>query len=257
MNNLFNKWVFITGASKGIGRSCAFAFAEKGANLILTARSENLLDSLKEELIRKYNIRVHTLVLDVSSKEDVQEKINSLSKSLLENIDIIINNAGLALGLDKAFLSSYEDIDKVIDTNIKGVMYITSALVPYLIKKNSGYIVNLGSIAGDFSYAGGAMYCATKAAIKLFSDGLRVDLVDTNIRVTNIKPGIVETEFSKVRFRGDLEKAKKPYEGIEALTPENIADVITYICNLPENIQLTEITITPNHQADGRTVFRK
>lgn len=257
MNNLFNKLVFITGASKGIGRSCAFSFAEKGANLILTARSEKLLENLKEEIMRKYNVKVYTLTLDVSSHKDVKKKIESLPKSILENIDIIINNAGLALGLDKAFLSSYEDIDSVIDTNVKGIMYITSTLVPYLVKKNSGYIVNLGSIAGDFSYAGGAIYCASKAAIKIFSDGLRVDLVDTNIRVTNIKPGIVETEFSKVRFRGDLEKAKKPYEGIESLTPDNIADIITYICNLPENIQLTEITITPNHQADGRTVYRK
>lgn len=135
MNNLFNKLVFITGASKGIGRSCAFSFAEKGANLILTARSEELLENLKEEIIRKYNVKVYTLTLDVSSCKDIKKKIESLPKSVLENIDIIINNAGLALGLDKAFLSCYEDIDRVIDTNVKGVMYITSTLVPYLVKK--------------------------------------------------------------------------------------------------------------------------
>ncbi|WP_448821699.1 SDR family NAD(P)-dependent oxidoreductase [Cetobacterium sp.] len=255
MNNLYGKTVFITGATKGIGRSCALAYAEKGANLILTARSSDLLDSLKEELIRKYGIRVHTLVIDVRNSKDIEDKVKTLPESF-KKIDILINNAGLALGLDKAYLASPTDIDTVIDTNIKGMLYITSAIVPSMLKNNSGHIVNIGSIAGDSAYAGGAIYCASKAAVKTFSDGLRIDLVESNIRVTNIKPGLVQTEFSKVRFKGNTEKAKNTYKGIEALTPDDVASVVIYTTGLPENIQLTEITMTPNHQADGRTVHR-
>lgn len=255
MNNLYGKTVFITGATKGIGRSCALAYAEKGANLILTARSSDLLDSLKEELIRKYGIRVHTSVIDVRNSKDIEDKVKTLPESF-KKIDILINNAGLALGLDKAYLASPTDIDTVIDTNIKGMLYITSAIVPSMLKNNSGHIVNIGSIAGDSAYAGGAIYCASKAAVKTFSDGLRIDLVESNIRVTNIKPGLVQTEFSKVRFKGNTEKAKNTYKGIEALTPDDVASVVIYTTGLPENIQLTEITMTPNHQADGRTVHR-
>lgn len=255
MNNLYGKTVFITGATKGIGRSCALAYAEKGANLILTARSSDLLDSLKEELIRKYGIRVHTLVIDVRNSKDIEDKVKTLPESF-KKIDILINNAGLALGLDKAYLASPTDIDTVIDTNIKGMLYITSAIVPSMLKNNSGHIVNIGSIAGDSAYAGGAIYCASKAAVKTFSDGLKIDLVESNIRVTNIKPGLVQTEFSKVRFKGNTEKAKNTYKGIEALTPDDVASVVIYTTGLPENIQLTEITMTPNHQADGRTVHR-
>ncbi|MBC2850588.1 SDR family NAD(P)-dependent oxidoreductase [Cetobacterium sp. 8H] len=256
MNKLYGKTILITGATKGIGRSCALAYAEKGANLILTARSSDLLDSLKEELIRKYGIKVYTLVMDVSVSKDVEEKISSLPESF-KKIDILINNAGLALGLDKVYLASPKDIDTVVDTNVKGMLYVTSAVVPLMLKHKSGHIVNLGSIAGDAAYAGGAIYCATKAAVKTFSDGLRIDLVDTNIKVTNIKPGLVETEFSKVRFNGDLEKASNAYKGINPLTPDDVADVIIYATGLPENVQLTEIAMTPNHQADGRTVHRK
>lgn len=256
MNNLYGKTIFITGATKGIGRSCALAYAEKGANLILSARSSDLLDSLKEELIRKYGIRVHTLVIDVRNSKDVEDKVKSLPESF-KKIDILINNAGLALGLDKVYLASPTDIDTVIDTNVKGMLYVTSAIVPLMLKNNIGHVVNIGSIAGDAAYAGGAIYCASKAAVKTFSDGLRVDLVDSNIRVTNIKPGLVETEFSKIRFKGDLEKAKNTYKGIDALTPDDVANVVIYATGLPENIQLTEIAMTPNHQADGRTVHRK
>jgi len=256
MNNLYGKTIFITGATKGIGRSCALAYAEKGANLILTARSSDLLDSLKEELIRKYGIRVHALVIDVRNSKDVEDKVKSLPESF-KKIDILINNAGLALGLDKVYLASPTDIDTVIDTNIKGMLYVTSAIVPLMLKNNSGCVVNIGSIAGDAAYAGGAIYCASKAAVKTFSDGLRIDLVDSNIRVTNIKPGLVETEFSKVRFKGNLEKANNTYKGIDALTPDDVANVVIYATGLPENIQLTEIAMTPNHQADGRTVHRE
>lgn len=256
MNRLYGKTVFITGATKGIGKSCAILYAEKGANLILTARSSDLLDSLKEEIIRKYGVRVHTLTMDVSCSKDVSDKISSLPDSF-KAIDILINNAGLALGMDKAYLSSFEDVDTVIDTNVKGLIYVTSCIVPLMLKAKKGHIINLGSVAGDASYAGGAIYCASKAAVKNFTDGLRIDLVDTNIRVTNIKPGLVETNFSVIRFKGDKIKASKPYDGIDPLTPEDVAEVIVYTTSLPENIQLTEIALTPNHQADGRTVHRE
>ncbi|MGL5088664.1 MAG: SDR family NAD(P)-dependent oxidoreductase [Cetobacterium sp.] len=256
MNKLYGKTVFITGATKGIGRSCAFAFAEKGANLVLTARSSDLLDSLKEELVRKYGIKIYTQVMDVTKSFDVEEKVNTLPESF-KKIDILINNAGLALGLEKVYLASPTEIDTVVDTNVKGMLYVTSAVVPLMLKHKTGHIVNIGSIAGDSSYAGGAIYCATKAAVKSFSDGLRIDLVNTNLKVTNIKPGLVETDFSKVRFDGDLEKVNSVYKGITPLTPTDVADVIIYATGLSENIQLTEITVTPNHQADGRTVHRK
>lgn len=255
MNRLFGKIVFITGATKGIGRSCAFAYAEKGATLILTARNEELLDSLKEEIVRKYGVKVYSIVMDVRDSASVQKGVESLPESL-KKIDILINNAGLALGMDKVYLSSPTDIDVVVDTNIKGMLYVASAVVPLMVKNNSGHVINLGSIAGDAAYAGGAIYCATKAATKLFSDGLRIDLVDTNVKVTNIKPGLVETNFSNVRFKGDAKKAKNTYKGIDALTPNDVAEVIVYTTMLPENVQLTEIALTPNKQADGRTVHR-
>ena len=255
MNRLFGKIVFITGATKGIGRSCAFSYAEKGATLILTARNSELLDALKEELVRKYGIKVYSIVMDVRNSLSVETAVSSLPDSL-KNIDILINNAGLALGMDKVYLATPTDIDTVVDTNVKGMLYVTSAVVPLMLKKNSGHIINLGSVAGDAAYAGGAIYCATKAATKAFSDGLRIDLVDTNIKVTNIKPGLVETNFSNTRFKGDAKKSKNTYKGIDALTPADVADVIVYTTTLPENVQLTEIALTPNKQADGRTVHR-
>ncbi|MGL5355128.1 MAG: SDR family NAD(P)-dependent oxidoreductase [Cetobacterium sp.] len=256
MNKLYGKTVFITGATKGIGRSCAFAYAEKGANLVLTARSSDLLDSLKEELVRKYGIKIYTQVMDVTKSSDVEEKVNTLPESF-KKIDILINNAGLALGLEKSYLATFTEINTVVDTNIKGMLYVTSVVVPLMLKHKTGHIVNIGSVAGDSAYAGGAIYCATKAAVKAFSDGLRIDLINTNLKVTNIKPGLVETDFSNVRFNGDIDKVNSVYKGISPLTPADVADVIIYATGLSENIQLTEITVTPNHQADGRTIHRK
>ncbi|WP_426709946.1 SDR family NAD(P)-dependent oxidoreductase [Cetobacterium sp. SF1] len=253
MNRLSGKNVFITGATKGIGKSTAEAFAEKGANLVILGRTKELLEKLKSDLENKYKINVYTIECDVTKGHDLKEKIEKMP---IKNIDILINNAGLALGLDKVYESSLEDYDKVIDTNIKGALYVLNGIVPLMVERNKGHIVNLGSIAGDASYYGGAVYCASKAAIKAITDGLRIELVDKNIRVTNIKPGLVETEFSKVRFKGDEERAKNTYKGIEALTPDDIAEVIVYTCNLPENLQLTEIALMPVHQADGRTVYR-
>lgn len=256
MNNLSKKTIFITGATKGIGKSCAFKFAEYGSNLILLGRSEELLSNIKTVLERDFKIKVFTIAEDINNYDRVKNSILNLPKDFSE-IDILINNAGLAIGLDKVFTNEKIDIDTVIDTNVKSLIHTTNLILPIMLKRNSGHIVNLGSIAGDFAYPGGAIYCATKSAVKTFSDALRIDLVDTDIKVTNIKPGLVETEFSKVRFKGDIERANNTYKGIEPLTPDDIADLIVYTTNLPKNVQLTEITITPNHQADGRTVHRK
>lgn len=256
-NRLHGKIAFITGATSGIGKATAIALAKEGVDLILTARRENLLLELKSFLESNYHIRVLTLRLDVRDSESVKRSIEMLPLSW-RNIQILVNNAGLALGLDKEYLNTSEDIDTVIDTNVKGMLYITNAVIPFMLShQKPSIIVNLGSVAGDAAYAGGSIYCATKAAIKILSDGLRIDLIDTPIKITNIKPGVVETNFSNIRFKGNTERAKKVYTGIEALTAEDIADTLVYICNLPDNVQIPEITMTPMNQADGLHIFRK
>ena len=255
-NRLHGKIAFITGATSGIGKATAIALAKEGVDLILTARRENLLLELKSFLESNYHIRVLTLRLDVRDSESVKRSIEMLPLSW-RNIQILVNNAGLALGLDKEYLNTSEDIDTVIDTNVKGMLYITNAVIPFMLShQKPSIIVNLGSVAGDAAYAGGSIYCATKAAIKILSDGLRIDLIDTPIKITNIKPGVVETNFSNIRFKGNTERAKKVYTGIEALTAEDIADTLVYICNLPDNVQIPEITMTPMNQADGLHIYK-
>lgn len=256
-NRLQGKLALITGATSGIGRSCAEKLAQMGVNLIIIGRRANILDEIKKELEEKFNIKVCPLQLDARSPKEVDEKIDSLSNEW-KNIDILINNAGLALGLDKVYNNSVEDIDAMIDTNVKGMLYMIRKIVPSMVARDlPALVVNIGSVAGDAAYAGGAVYCASKAAVKSLSDGLRIDLVDTKVKVTNIKPGLVETNFSVIRFKGDEERAGNVYKGIEALTPDDIADTVVYICNLPDNVQIPEITMTPMFQADGRTLHKK
>lgn len=256
-NNLKGKIAFITGASSGIGEATAYALAKEGCHLILSARRYESLEVLKEKLEKEFSIPVLTLALDVRNAKSVEKTIASLAEKW-KGIEILVNNAGLALGMDKVYQNSVEDIDTVIDTNVKGMLYVTKAVVPLMLAHQKvSTIVNLGSTAGDAAYGGGTVYCASKAAMKALSDGLRIDLIDTPIKVTNVKPGMVETNFSKIRFKGDEEKAKKVYQGIEALTPQDIAATISYICNLSDNVQIPEITMTPLHQADGRTVYKK
>lgn len=255
-NRLQGKIAFITGATSGIGKATAIALAKEGVDLILTARREQLLLELKSHLEQTYNIRVFTLRFDVRDSQTVKRSIEMLPLSW-RNIQILVNNAGLALGLDKEYMNTSEDIDTVIDTNVKGMLYVTNAVVPLMLShRKTSIIVNLGSVAGDSAYAGGAVYCASKAAIKILSDGLRIDLIDSPIKITNVKPGVVETNFSNIRFKGDEERAKKVYTGIQSLTPEDIADTIVYICNLPDNVQIPEITMTPMMQADGLHIYR-
>ena len=255
-NRVKGKIALITGATSGIGKSCAIALAKLGMNLIVTGRRENLLIELKKELEEKFSVQVLAIQLDVKNADEVKDKLSSISDEW-KNIDILINNAGLAAGLDKLYHNSTEDISNVIDTNIKGLLYVTNAIVPHMIERDvPATIINIGSVAGDAAYAGGAVYCASKAAVKILSDGLRIDLVDTKIKVTDVKPGLVETNFSLVRFKGDEERAKKVYQGVEPLTPDDVAETVAYIANLPDNVHIAEITLLCNNQADGRTIYR-
>lgn len=256
-NRVKGKIALITGATSGIGKSCTIALAKLGMKLIITGRRENLLIKLKKELEEKFSVQVLAIQLDVRNADEVKDKLSSISDEW-KNIDILINNAGLAAGLDKLYHNSTEDISNVIDTNIKGLLYVTNAIVPHMIERDvPATIINIGSVAGDAAYAGGAVYCASKAAVKILSDGLRIDLVDTKIKVTDVKPGLVETNFSLVRFKGDEERAKKVYQGVEPLTPDDVSETVAYIANLPDNVHIAEITLLCNNQADGRTIYKK
>ena len=244
------KIAIVTGATSGIGRSSAIELAKLGANVIISGRREDRLAELKDELT-KLGVKVYTLTMDVSKSADVKAKMASLPDEW-KDIDILINNAGMALGTEKVYESEMDDFDVVVDTNIKGVLYMIKAVVPQMVKRNAkGVVVNMGSVAGNIAYGGGAVYCGTKAAIRYITDGLRIDVMDTPIRVTCIEPGLVETEFSVIRYRGDEAKAKAVYTGIDALTPDDIAQAVAYVCNLPENVQIPEMILTPAHQADS------
>ncbi|WP_160670905.1 SDR family NAD(P)-dependent oxidoreductase [Clostridium sp. C8-1-8] len=253
---LKDKIVFISGASSGIGEAAAVRFAKEGAILILCARSLEKLDALKEQLVKDYAVEVHTYKLDVRDKKAINSIFESMPERL-KNIDILVNNAGLAQGLEKVQEEDMEDFDVMIDTNIKGLLYLTRKIVPIMIGNGRGHVINIGSTAGIVAYPGGTVYCATKAAVKFISDGLRMDVVDTPIKVTNIQPGMVETNFSVIRFHGDKEKADAVYEGIEPLTAEDIADVILYTASVPAHVQICEVTVTPTHQATAGVVHKE
>lgn len=250
-----NKLVLITGATSGIGLGCARKFAENGDRLILTGRNEQRLAEICQELSYK-GTKVMTLTFDVRDREAAKKCINNLPTEW-RAIDVLVNNAGLALGLEPEYEGSLEDWETMIDTNIKGLLTMTRLVVPGMVDRNHGHIINIGSVAGDAAYAGGNVYCATKAAVKALSDGLRIDVANTAIRVTNLKPGLVETNFSNVRFHGDTERAAKLYTGIKPLTGEDIADVAVYAANAPEHVQIAEVLILATHQASGSVIVRK
>ena len=251
-----DKIVFITGASSGIGAGCARKFASQGASLILNARNEEKLSALKEELEQQYGARVCLLPFDVRDRKTAAEALASLPDEW-KAIDILINNAGLVIGVDKEHEGNLDEWDIVIDTNIKSLLAMTRLVVPGMVARGRGHIINIGSIAGDAAYAGGSVYCATKAAVKALSDGLRIDLVDTPLRVTNIKPGLVETNFSVIRFRGDKEKADNVYKGIRPLTGDDIAETVYFAASVPEYMQIAEMLVMPTYQATGTIVSRK
>ena len=247
--------VFITGASSGIGAGCARKFASQGASLILNARNEEKLSALKEELEQQYGARVCLLPFDLRDRKTAAEALASLPDEW-KAIDILINNAGLVIGVDKEHEGNLDEWDIVIDTNIKSLLAMTRLVVPGMVARGRGHIINIGSIAGDAAYAGGSVYCATKAAVKALSDGLRIDLVDTPLRVTNIKPGLVETNFSVVRFRGDKDKADNVYKGIRPLTGDDIAETVYFAASVPEYMQIAEMLVMPTYQATGTIVSR-
>ena len=250
-----DKIVFITGASSGIGAGCARKFASQGVSLILNARNEEKLSALKEELEQQYGARVCLLPFDVRDRKTAAEALASLPDEW-KAIDILINNAGLVIGVDKEHEGNLDEWDIVIDTNIKSLLAMTRLVVPGMVARGRGHIINIGSIAGDAAYAGGSVYCATKAAVKALSDGLRIDLVDTPLRVTNIKPGLVETNFSVVRFRGDKDKADNVYKGIRPLTGDDIAETVYFAASVPEYMQIAEMLVMPTYQATGTIVSR-
>ena len=250
-----NKIVFITGSTSGIGEACAFKFASEGYNLILNGRNADQLEDLKKKLEEKYGIAVLPLLFDVRNKKAVETTLKALPTEW-KAIEILINNAGLVLGVDKEFEVDLEESDIIIDTNIKGLLHVTRYIVPEMIAQGKGHIINIGSIAGDAAYAGGSVYCATKAAVKALSDGLRIDLVDTPLRVTNIKPGMVETHFSVTRFRGDKTKADTVYAGLQPLTAMDIAETVYFATSAPAHVQIAEVLIMPTSQATGTIVHR-
>ena len=250
-----NKIVFITGATSGIGLGCARKFAANGDKLILTGRNATRLSEISSEL-KAQGTEVVTLNFDVRDREAAQKALNSLPAEF-SKIDVLVNNAGLALGLEPEYEGDFNDWDGMIDTNIKGLLTMTRLIVPGMIERNSGHIINIGSVAGDAAYAGGNVYCATKAAVKALSDGLLIDVANTAVRVTNLKPGLVETNFSNVRFHGDTERAAKLYQGIKPLTGDDIADVAVYAANAPAHVQIAEVLILATHQASGSVIVRK
>ncbi len=251
-----SKIALITGATSGIGEACARKFAEGGYNLILTGRKAARLEEIRTKIMHNSKSEVYSLCFDVRDTEKAKQAIAGLPKEW-QAIDVLINNAGLALGLNKEYEGNLEDYATMIDTNIKGLLTMTRLVVPAMVQRNEGHIINIGSVAGDGAYPKGSVYCATKAAVKALTDGLRIDLIDTALRVTNIKPGLVETHFSITRFGGDTERAKKVYQGVQPLTGDDIADVAFYAAAAPKHVQIAEVLVLATHQANATNIYRE
>lgn len=251
-----SKTVLITGATSGIGRATALAFAKAGYDLLLCARRLEVLENIKSEFEPEYGIKVTPFALDVTDRKAVTETLPAVIEKA-GGVDILVNNAGLAQGLDAFQESDMDDIELMINTNVKGLLYVSRTVLPFMLAKNAGHIINLGSTAGIYAYAKGAVYCATKAAVKTLSDGIRIDTIESDIKVTTIQPGIVETPFSEVRFHGDKEKAAAVYAGVEALQAEDIADIIVFAATQPKRVQISDITIMANQQATGFMIAKK
>ena len=249
------KIAFITGATSGIGLACAKKFAQGGYRLVLTARRADKLAEIKEQFVAE-GVEVLTLVFDVRDAEAATAAVASLPTEW-QNIDVLINNAGLALGLEKEYAGDPIDWNTMIDTNIKGLLTMTRLIVPSMVERNAGHVINIGSVAGDAAYANGGVYCATKAAVKTITDGLRIDVAESAVRVTNIKPGLVETNFSNVRFHGDTQRAENVYKGITPLSGDDIADVAFYAASAPKHVQIAEVLVLATHQASGSVIHRE
>jgi serine 3-dehydrogenase len=255
MTSLKNNVVFITGASSGIGAACARAFAREGAHLILTARRLERINALADELRKECSIRAHTAQLDVRNRAHVDEVLAALPPEW-QTIDILLNNAGLSRGLDKLYEGSVQDWEEMIDTNIKGLLYMTRAIVPRMVERRSGLVINLGSIAGHHVYPNGNVYCATKFAVDALTQGLKMDLLGTGVRVCAISPGLVETEFSLVRFRGNSERAKQTYANTKPLTADDVAEVAIFCATRPSHVDIAEVVMMSTYQASVYHVHR-
>lgn len=240
------KIVFITGATSGFGRACAWRFANEGWRLILAARRNERLKELQKELGKMEP--VHIITMDVRNRKAVQVATENLPNEF-KNVDVLINNAGLALGLEPANEADLDDWETMVDTNIKGLMYCTRSLLPGMALRKQGHIINIGSVAGNWPYPGGNVYGATKAFVKQFSNNLRSDLLGTRIRVTNIEPGMAESEFSVVRFEGDKDKAAQVYEGMKPLTPDDIAEIVFWVASRPSHVNINSLEVMPTSQS--------
>jgi len=245
---LKNKITLITGASAGIGEACAHAFAREGSHLILAARRQDKIDALAAELAQKHEILTHTITLDVRDRLAVNCAVENLPKEW-SDIDILINNAGLSRGLDKVQEAYYLDWDEMIDTNVKGLLWVSRAVLPGMVQRDGGHVINIGSVAGRQVYPGGNVYCATKHAVRAISQGMRLDLLGTKIRCSSVDPGLVESEFSEVRFRGDKEKAKPVYQNFPPLQPEDIAETVLFCATRPSHVNIQDVLVMPQDQA--------
>ncbi len=256
MNRIKGKTVIITGASSGIGEACSRIFASHGANLLLVARRKEKLASLQENLLKENQATVKIYELDVCDREKVKDWAGQLKQEGLLP-DILINNAGLASGLNKLHEGDFTDWDRMIDTNVKGLLNVSRVILPVMVERNEGHVVNIGSIAGHMVYPSGNVYCATKYAVRAINEGMNIDLYGTNIRVSSIDPGAVETEFSRVRFKGDETRAAKVYEGFAPLKPEDIADAVFYVVNSPEHVNIQDLVIMPTAQRNPYLLHRE
>jgi serine 3-dehydrogenase len=256
MDSLKNRIVLITGASAGIGRSCARAFAREGAKLILAARRRERLEELAAGLKQRPGEDILLLPLDVKDRIEVEKAVSGLPPGWA-SVDILVNNAGLSRGLDKIQEGKLNDWDEMIDVNIKGLLSVSRAVIPGMVKRGQGHIINIGSISGHEVYPGGGVYCATKFAVDALSKGMRLDLLGTGLRVTQVSPGMVETEFSLVRFRGDRDRAEKVYKGLTPLTPDDIADAVIYCATRPPHVNVSEMIVMPTDQASTTLAYRK
>jgi len=255
MTSLKKANVLITGASSGIGYSCAARFAEAGARLILAARRKEKINKLAADLRKEYGTESIAIELDVRDQKAVQKAVNGLPDAW-KAIDVLVNNAGLSRGLDKLHEGRIDDWEEMIDTNVKGLLYVSRAVIPGMVERKKGMVINIGSIAGHEVYPKGNVYCATKYAVDALTKGMRLDLVDSPVRVCSVDPGLVETEFSMVRFHGDTARARTVYENITPLTPDDIAEVVVFCATRPPHVTLADVLVLPTHQASTTLVHR-
>ena len=251
-----NKTVLITGATSGIGLACAYRFAKEGDNIIITGRRKERLENIRLDISKTYNVQVLTLNFDVRNKDEVFENLGNLPAEW-SDIDVLVNNAGLAVGLSTIQDGLTDDWERMIDTNVKGLLYVTRAILPGMVEKKKGHVINIGSIAGKEVYPNGNVYCATKHAVDAITKAIRIDAVHAGIKVTQIAPGAVETEFSVVRFKGDKEKADGVYKGFEPLHPEDIAESVYYVTTLPPHVNINDMLIMPTAQANSVTFHKE